>query len=67
MVTNRIVLDHIISSKGTEVDKFKIELIAKLSTPKSMKDVRSFLRHAGFFKRFIKDFSAISRSLCNLL
>ena len=67
MVTNDIVLCHIVSSKGIEVDKSKIELIANLPTPKSVKDVRSFLGHAGFYKRFIKDFSVISKPLCNLL
>jgi hypothetical protein len=67
MVTNGIVLGHIVSSKGIEVDKSKIELIANLPTPKSVKDVRSFLGHAGFYRRFIKDFSVISKPLCNLL
>jgi hypothetical protein len=67
MVTNGIVLGHIISSKGIEVDKSKIELIANLPTPKSIKDVRSFLGHAGFYRRFIKDFSVISKPLSNLL
>jgi hypothetical protein len=67
MVTNDIVLGHIISSTGIEVDKSKIELIANLPTPKSVKDVRSFLRHIGFYRRFIKDFSVISKPLCNPL
>ena len=67
MVTNDIVLGHIISSTGIEVDKSKIELIANLPTPKSVKDVRSILGHAGFYRRFIKDFSVISKSLSNLL
>jgi len=67
MVTNGIVLGHLVSSKGIEVDKSKIELIANLPTPKSVKDVRSFLGHAGFYRRFIKDFSVISKPLCNLL
>jgi len=67
MVTNGIVLGHIVSSKGIEVDKSKIELIANLPTPKFVKDVRSFLRHAGFYRRFIKDFSVISKPLSNLL
>jgi len=66
MVTNGIVLGHIISSKGIEVDKSKIELIANLLTPKSIKDVRSFLGHAGFYRRFIKDFSVISKPVSNL-
>jgi hypothetical protein len=68
MVTNGIVLGHIVSSKGIEVDKSKVKLIASLPTPKSVKDdVRSFLGHAGFYKRFIKDFSVISKPLSNLL
>ena len=48
MVTNDIVLGHIVSSKGIEVDKSKIELITNLPTPKSIKDVRSFLGHVVF-------------------
>jgi len=67
MVTNDIVLGHIGSSKGIEVDKSKIELIANLPIPKSIKDVRSVLEHASFYRRFIKDFSVISKPLCNLL
>jgi len=67
MVTNGIVLGHIVSSKGIEVDKSKIELIANLPTPKYLKDVISFLGHAGFYRRFIKDFSVISKPLGNLL
>jgi hypothetical protein len=66
-VKNSIVLGHIVSSKGIEVDKSKIELIVNLPTPKSIKDVRSFLGHAGFYRRFIKDFSVISKPLSNLL
>jgi len=66
MVTNDIVLGHIVSSTWIEVDKSKIELIVNLPTPKSVKD-RSFLEHAGFYRRFIKDFSVISKSLSNLL
>lgn len=57
MVTFGIVLGHIVSSKGIEVDKSKIELIANLSTPKTVKDVRLFLGHVGFYRKFIKDFS----------
>ena len=55
MVRQRIVLGHEISRRGIEVDKAKDEVIAKLSPPKSIKDIRSFLGHAGFYRRFIKD------------
>ena len=65
-----IVLGHEISRRGIEVDRAKIEVIAKLPPPKSIKDIRSFLGHAGFYRfyrRFIKDFSKIARPLTNLL
>ncbi|KAL4369314.1 hypothetical protein GQ457_05G015090 [Hibiscus cannabinus] len=67
MVTEGIVLGHKISHKGIEVDKAKIEVIEKLPPPTSVKGIRSFLGHAGFYRRFIKDFSKISKPLCTLL
>ncbi|CAL9020537.1 unnamed protein product, partial [Prunus brigantina] len=67
MVNQGIVLGHVISSNGIEVDKAKIDLIASMPSPTSVKEVRSFLGHAGFYRRFIKDFSKIARPLCNLL
>ena len=67
MVKHGIVLGHEISKKEIEVDKAKIEVIAKLLMPNCVKDIRSFLEHAGFYRRFIKDFSKIARPLTNLL
>ena len=67
MVTQGIVLGYIVSQKGIQVDKAKIEIISNLPIPRSVRDIRSFLGHAGFYRRFIKDFSAISRPLCRLL
>ena len=67
MTTSGIVLGHVVSSKGIEVDKAKIEVISKLPSPKIIRKVRCFLGLAGFYKRFIKDFSALSRPICNLL
>ena len=67
MVQEGIILGHIVSKKGIEVDKAKVELISKLPPPTSVKQIRSFLGHVGFYRRFIKEFSKISRPLCNLL
>jgi hypothetical protein len=67
MVNEGIVLGHKISGKGIEVDKAKIYAIEKLPYPRDIKGIRSFLGHAGFYRRFIKNFSSISKPLTNLL
>ena len=67
MVSKGIVLGNIISEKGIEVDKEKIDLISKLTSPTNVKTMRQFLGHAGFYKRFIMDFSKISKALYKLL
>ena len=53
MVQQGIILGHVISKKGIEVDKAKVDLIYHLPPPRSIKDIRSFLGHAGFYRRFI--------------
>jgi hypothetical protein len=62
-----IVLGHVISHRGIEVDKAKMDLISNLPPSCTVKEVRSFLGHAGFYKRFIQDFSRIAKPLCKLL
>ncbi|XP_073137280.1 uncharacterized protein [Henckelia pumila] len=62
-----IVLGHRISEQGIEVDKAKVHVIQNLPPPTTVKGVRSFLGHAGFYRRFIKDFSKIAKPLSSLL
>ncbi|GKB40844.1 reverse transcriptase domain-containing protein, partial [Tanacetum coccineum] len=52
---------------GIKVDKAKVDVIAKLPYPTSAKGVRSYLGHAGFYRRFIQDFSKIARPMTHLL
>ena len=67
MVNEGIVLGHKISERGIEVDKAKVYAIEKMPCPTDIRGIRRFLGHAGFYRRFIKDFSKISRTLTNLL
>ena len=57
MVQEGVVLGHVIFARGIEVDKAGIEVIERLPLPTSIKGVRSFLGHVGFYHHFIKDFS----------
>ncbi|KAK8652396.1 hypothetical protein V6N13_061414 [Hibiscus sabdariffa] len=67
MVDEGIVLGHKISSRGMEVDRAKIDVISKLPPPTTVKGIRSFLGHAEFYRRFIENFSKITKPLCSLL
>ena len=60
-------MGHKIYAAGLDVDQAKVSIIKTLLPPTIVKGIRSFLGHAGFYKRFIKDFSKISRPLCRLL
>ena len=67
MVQEGIVLGHQVSKHGLEVDKAKVKVIKRLPPPNDLKKLRWFLGHAGFYRRFIKDFSRIAKPLTNLL
>ncbi|GKA85321.1 putative nucleotidyltransferase, ribonuclease H [Tanacetum coccineum] len=67
MVKEGIVLGYKISGAGIEVDRAKIDVIAKLPYPTNVKGVKSFLGHAGLYRRFIKDFLMISKPMTQLL
>jgi hypothetical protein len=67
MVNEGIVLRHKISKRSIEVDIAKVEAIEEMPCPKDVKGIHGILSHAGFYMRFIKDFSKISKPLTNLL
>nr|GEZ18350.1 reverse transcriptase-like protein [Tanacetum cinerariifolium] len=67
MVKEGIILGHKISKNGIEVDKAKVDVIAKLPHPTTVKGIRSFLGHVGFYRRYIQDFSKIAWPMTHLL
>nr|GFA38320.1 reverse transcriptase domain-containing protein [Tanacetum cinerariifolium] len=67
MVKEGIVLSHKISMNRIEVDKAKVDVIAKPPHPTTVKGIHSFLSHAGFYRRFIQDFLKIARPMTRLL
>nr|GEX50347.1 hypothetical protein [Tanacetum cinerariifolium] len=67
MVKEGIVLGHKISKNGIEFDKAKVEVIAKLPHPTTVKGICSFLGHVSFYRRFIQDFSKIAQPMTRLL
>nr|GEW85054.1 reverse transcriptase domain-containing protein [Tanacetum cinerariifolium] len=67
MVKEGIVLGHKILKNGIKVDKAKVDVIAKLPHPTTIKGIRSFLGHAAFYRRFIQDFLKIARPMTPLL
>jgi len=67
MVREGIILGHLVSERGIEVDKAKIKIIERLPPPTNVKRIRSFLGHVGFYRWLIANFSQIARPLTNLL
>jgi hypothetical protein len=67
MVREGIVLEYKITEKRIEVEKMKIEVIEQLLPPTNVKGIHSFLGHAGFYRRFIQNFSQVARPLTHLL
>ena len=67
LLTEGIVLGHHISSQGIKVDPAKIEVIVVLPSPKTQKEVRRFLGHAGYYHCFIENFTKIVAQMFKLL
>ena len=67
IVREGVVLGHLVSGKGLEVDKAKIEVIQNLPLPTTLQDLHSFLGHVGFYRRIIRDFAKVSKLLTTVL
>ena len=67
LLTEGIVLAHHISSQGIKVDPAKIEVIVGISSPKTQKEVRSFMGHAGYYRRFIEKFTNVVAPMLKLI
>ena len=67
MMSEGVVLGHFISVNGIQVDPSKIKVIKNIPTPPTQKEVRSFLVHAGYYRRFIEFFSKLASPLFSLL
>lgn len=59
-------MGHVVSEKGVETDPEKIEALKSWPVPRNLKELRSFLGFAGYYRRFIKDYAAVVRPLNEL-
>ena len=59
-------LGHVVSSRGVSIDPSKIEAVTNWPKPTSVADIRSFLGLAGYYRRFVQDFSKIAPALTRL-
>ena len=60
-------LGHIVSEEGIQVDPKKVEVIIEWKPPRNVKEVRSFLGLAGYYRRFVKGFSMTAGPMTRLL
>ena len=62
-----VFLGHVVTKEGIKIDPQKVKAITEWSMPTNITKIRSFLRLAGYYRRFVKDFSKIASPLTNLL
>ena len=67
MMSEGVILGHFISVSGIQVDPVKIKVISNIPIPGSQKEVRNFLGHAGYYRRFIENFSKLASLLFTLV
>ena len=59
-------MGHVVSKEGISVDPSKIQAVKDWPTPKSVTEIRNFIGLAGYYRRFVQDFSKIAASLTKL-
>jgi hypothetical protein len=62
-----LFLGHVISAEGNAVDLSKVQEVLDWKSPKSVTQIRSFLGLAGYYRRFIPNFSKIAKPMTQLL
>jgi hypothetical protein len=60
-------LGYVLSENGISVNPSKVQEVVDWKTPTTVHEVRSFLRLAGYYRRFIPDFSKIAKPMMSLL
>ena len=60
-------LGHVVSADGIAVDPAKVSAVTESESPKSAKDIRSYLGLAGYYRRFIENFSNIAKPMTELI
>ena len=60
-------LGHVLTPNGLETDPEKLEAVSDFPTPKTLRDLRSFLGLSGYYRKFVKGYSVLARPLHQLL